>query len=413
MRHRFLLSMLLLLPAGFPVFAAAAHVAASHDAAPEPASDGLPLRSREALDAYLAHYPTALDRLPPEARAWFLAELDFGPRGLRSFSFGELAPELTKAEIAEVQRLFLDAPVAARGLDDAEAERLRSARARDPAMAVSAPVAAGYTALVAAGHDGDTVVAAYDELSGLLPTGNDLEAIGTGDLRVLFRATRRVIDHDPAPARVDAAIHIHDVLAARGWAMRNDGEMAHALLLRRGDLASAQAFAARHPALELPPLPRIEDAGVVPDGAPAVWIVDPDRPDVLTRQAIDLGAHIFIVSSPGCGFSRAASEQIPHDPVLGPLFAGHATWLASPSHLASLDALRDWNRAHPDAATAIATDTADWPLAFDSTPRFHFFRDGQLVATVDGWPAEGNREALLDAARASGFVAAAADDLAP
>ncbi len=401
---------LLLLLCAAPAVATPAESTAPPSAASAPA-EALPLRSREALDAYLAQHPTPLDQLPPEARAWFLADLDFGPRGLRSFPFGELEPELTTAEIAGVGRLLLDAPLSVQGLDEAEAARLRSARQRDPGMRVTAPVAQGYAALLSAGVAREAAAAAFDrQLAAHLPI-EDMQDIGTGDLRVLVRAALRIAELDPGPARIRVAIQAHDALAARGWAPPGDGRAIQSLLLRQGDLEGARAFATRHPARNLPSLPQVVDAGAIADGLPAVWTLDPAQPETVTRETADLGTRIVVVSSPGCGFSRAASAEIPRDPVLGPLFRQYAMWLAAPQHLASLAAMQQWNRRHPDAALVIATDPAHWPIALDSTPTFHFFRDGRRVATVEGWPTAGNREALVDAARSSGLLAA--DDAAP
>lgn len=88
-----------------------------------------PFTTAEALVAWLAQHPSPLDRVPPHTRALFLDALDFGPRGVRSFPYGELASELTTAELAEVQRLLFDEAMPLTGLDAEEARRLRMARA--------------------------------------------------------------------------------------------------------------------------------------------------------------------------------------------------------------------------------------------------------------------------------------------
>lgn len=52
----------------------------------------------------------------------------------------------------------------------------------------------------------------------------------------------------------------------------------------------------------------------------------------------------------------------------------------------------------------IAFDRAEWP-DFDSwsTPMFYFLCDGKLISVVEGWPSEGNKEALLKAAEQIGL----------
>lgn len=122
------------------------------------------------------------------------------------------------------------------------------------------------------------------------------------------------------------------------------------------------------------------------------------------HEAVDPASlRIVVVAGPGCRYSRAAAEAIAKDPDLGPEFQAHAMWLTPPSHLDNLAAVERWNHAYPWASLVIATSHERWPmLELDTVPQFLLFRDGQLMASVTGWPvAEGNRDALLAALRSA------------
>ena len=69
----------------------------------------LPLRSRDALEAYLianAGKQTPLDALPPLARRRFLDSLVFGRNGLGGFDTGDLETELMPGEVHRLLSIF-------------------------------------------------------------------------------------------------------------------------------------------------------------------------------------------------------------------------------------------------------------------------------------------------------------------
>jgi len=89
--------------------------------------------------------------------------------------------------------------------------------------------------------------------------------------------------------------------------------------------------------------------------------------------------------------------------VLAALFRD-ALWISRPEQ--GLDAVywRRWNHAHPAHAIVVVTDVSNWALDPQwSTPRFRFFRDGRVVASVLAWTKD-SRAALLQAGRAQGLA---------
>ena len=71
----------------------------------------------------------------------------------------------------------------------------------------------------------------------------------------------------------------------------------------------------------------------------------------------------------------------------------------------SVDLVGDWNAQHPELPMAFMYARSDWPMFHAwGTPTFYFFRDGKLDQTVEGWPEEGRRDALIEAATRVGLL---------
>ncbi|MDR6992516.1 hypothetical protein [Luteimonas sp. 3794] len=374
---------------------------------PEPAAP--PFVTAGALTDWLAHHPSALDHAPPHARALFLEALDFGPRGVRGFPYGELAFDLTTAELAEVQRLLLDEAMPLPGLEVEEARRLRAVRASGALAAPSAPVLATYREWRGTLEPMEMSGEAIDRLAAeQTQAGSDVSE----DLRLLHRAALERATEFRDDARIHTVRALHARLQARTLASRQDHRALQRLLIVSGRIEDARTFTASVPDAGLPAVPRFDASRPLPQSAVRIWqIEDDDGAEPSLRQdALDLDLRIVVVSSPGCGFSRAAATAIPSDPELGPIFAQHAVWLIAPDAIADVAALREWNLRNPNAGIKIAVDAAQWPVALDTTPQFLVFRDGQLVEHVDGWRRDGSdRDALHAALARAGLLRSNAD----
>lgn len=121
----------------------------------------------------------------------------------------------------------------------------------------------------------------------------------------------------------------------------------------------------------------------------------------LTREVreIEGGDAVVIVSSPLCGFSKAASDAIEHDAALTEFFTKYGLWLVPPMRQLHVDRVALWNKLHPTQVMALAYKTKNWPIIDDwSTPIFYFVRNGIVVDKVVGWPKDGRNTPLLRAA---------------
>lgn len=174
------------------------------------------------------------------------------------------------------------------------------------------------------------------------------------------------------------------------------------LATRRFD--EAANFSAAHPEAEFAPLPRFVDARNIAPGQPSVWRDTGDGR--FERVAMDLGPAQVLVMA-GCHFSDDAAREIAADPVLGPAFRAHASWLGQPPGIEDPADVPEWNRAHPQAPMLTLYDRAEWPMFPEwRMPTFYVVRDGKVVGTVIGWKPTDARGALIALLRDNGLLPA-------
>lgn len=360
-----------------------------------PRAWSLPLRTQEALEAYLrdrAGEPTPFDALPPGARERFFFSLYWGLSGLGSMDVGILADELTQPQIEAILHLFGD-DIAA------YAPRSRLSMTEAPPVAVTeiSILEQRYTdfyRILRKQGELDTEAFAthlserFDAIADAYTT-ESLRAMDQRHRAMLWNAASTAAMLLGQPQYVEA---MEAVLAE--IARHDAGKMSVGKLLRLRDaLLAAQRFddalnlSERYPDAGLPPLPDIIDpfsGNDAPDRT--IWVLSADD-DRLTRHAIVLeGTRLLVVSSYNCGFSRNAAEDIAADPVLGPVFSEHATWLMQPPGRETIEAAAEWNRRFPQAPSRLIYRFDEWPMSPSwSTPTFHVIHDGRIVDTVTGW----------------------------
>lgn len=216
-------------------------------------------------------------------------------------------------------------------------------------------------------------------------------------LEAMFEALEVVAfySHGTAPAR--ELLSLASELERRSLATAQQLETVHAALVAARLLDEARAFHDAHPDLEARRVPAVEDRTTQSGGDPPVLVWDAGR-GMLVRESVDLDAEyqVLVVSHPSCGFSQAASGAIQDDPELGPLFERHATWIVAPPGNLPLDAIERWQSAQPAQRIALIDSPPTWSfIEVEQTPTFYFLRNGDVVERVQGWPDEGNREALV------------------
>ncbi|MBP3985106.1 hypothetical protein J5837_11890 [Pseudoxanthomonas helianthi] len=379
----------------------------------KPAETALPIRSQVAMDDWLQRHatvPDPLDRLSPGARERFLASLDFGENGLRSFPVSDLGLELTPDETRALPALFYeDADGIARMIPLSDQKNRETAARRRLGIG---PFERRYnrffldTARLRPADD-NAHAAAFTQA--YLAEFSGMDAVQVGelhdeDLQLLLRASLDAGTMSDDASIASAALVAYGEYEKRGLAGSAETSQVFNLLLAARDFEKAKRFAAAHPRSGLPELPSFEDAAL-PAASPTLWEFSADGRK-LKRRAIDL-APVQIIVTAGCHFSADAAEDISADPVLGPAFQQHAHWLSLAPGREDLGALLEWNRKFPKARMTPIHDRAEWSI-FPAwrMPVFHIVRDGKVVESVVGWPrnpAE-NREPLISALKRAGLL---------
>ncbi|MCG2586326.1 hypothetical protein [Massilia sp. TS11] len=228
---------------------------------------------------------------------------------------------------------------------------------------------------------------APDGLAGLTPD----------ELLLVFDAADRLcyLSKAPADARAMAAV----LQALPGTPPPALLARTHAALLSARLLAEAAAWRARYPhaRLSAPPL-----TGSVAPGTPAELVLDARGSGLLLRPLpIGSGKQVIAIGHPDCHFCARFLAALDADRDFGRAFAGRLHWLAPQQRVLDLDALRRWNRQHPQAPLAIIYERSAVPMLTRwATPTFYFLQGAVVRTRLDGWPGLRAKPAMLAALQA-------------
>jgi len=191
----------------------------------------------------------------------------------------------------------------------------------------------------------------------------------------------------------------YDELARRKLLTAKDRRDMLAYYVAARMLADARAFIGLPGNAGLPAPPREKDERG-DHAAPSVWRVEDDGAGVVRRDvAVGAGIRVVIVGSPWCGFSRKAVAAIEADPALAERVRTQATWIIPQGIVPDFGEIAAWNRDHPVARMALVHARGEWPqIPTWETPGFYVLRDGELLASLLGWPDDaqaGRLRALL------------------
>lgn len=239
---------------------------------------------------------------------------------------------------------------------------------------------------------------AFDDLFGDV-SGAELERLGSEDVRFYLRAADILAFYTFDPRYLDEVEHAFKVLESRNSVGRADLSEMFSVYVEFRELERAAALVSRNPGFQHEPLPEYREIHRATATGPTVLSLDEDGivsrvPATFARS----GPQVVVAAHPLCHFSEDAIRDIAKDTRLATLFAGRTLWLMPQDRHLDVDAVRAWNREFPGYQMQWAYRTADWPTVKRwATPSFYFYRDGKLVETVNGWPEQGERDALLAA----------------
>ena len=242
----------------------------------------------------------------------------------------------------------------------------------------------------------------YEKDFGDLIRPDRLRTMTVDDLRLVYRASASATLLTNDENRFPGATRVFDALEARGATSAFERETQYKLLVDLRHLSAAKLFAEHYPAQMFEKLPGITELpGCCGSSRPDMFAVA-SRDRLLRLPAPS--ASIVVVAHPLCHFTQEAIRAIENDAPLAAALEKSWLWIAPQSSTFALDAFEQWNREHPRAKLNIAYRQSEWPMpAIWETPTFYFFKNGLIVATVRGWPADGHLGELRNDAKAVGL----------
>jgi hypothetical protein len=365
------------------------------------------LHSQAALQALLdAGGPSPLDAFTPYGKRRFLRGIAWGSRGVGGFSVASPVRELDESQLAAV----LDLIDARAYLPRLRAELLGAPlRLPEPSAGVERALLA-LEAAADAGRDAPTAAATttpgaprlgatYATLFGARMEAAALRRAPSADLPALFDAAALANLWNPASPAFGHLLLVHRELGARGIDTRRtfDATVLQALeAARRFD--AAKAFRAAHPALADAALPDVADRLGPAFQGRSVFRYDAGA-NTLTRAAapVPAGAELVIMVGANCHYSQDALAAIHADPDLqARLVRAHVMLVTPPDASVPYRFIGAWNAANPALPLNAPHDLRGWEaMRMADVPHFYLLKEGKVVAEGSGWPAGGNKAALV------------------
>lgn len=381
------------------------------------AGDAHVVRTEEQLKTVLASgKPTPLDAFTPYGRRTLLRSIRWTEDGrFAGLNFGIVERELDAPQIAALLTFFdskVLLPILTRDLSgrairlpepssDIDEKLQRFYRLSQDDAEQRRPEAAGTTPTGSA-----ELLAHYTRLFGDRIDPASLRRQPLGDLLPLFDAANIMNFYHPGSALQDQ-INVHRELVSRGVSTQRwiDTRMFEALMASRR-FEEARVFASARPALAGRTIPVVADPLGTAFKGRSLYRYD-SASNTLTREAAPApsGIQVVMVVQEGCQFSAMALEALREDGELqSRLRQSNLLLLTHPSSSIPLNYIAAWNAANPAIPMRATYNIEEWKGFIPTgVPEFFVLKNGVPVGRLTGgWPAEGNKAALmalLDAAR--------------
>jgi hypothetical protein len=127
---------------------------------------------------------------------------------------------------------------------------------------------------------------------------------------------------------------------------------------------------------------------------PAAFRIADASGDRLVPVSFELDKiRLVAVVHPLCSFSKRALTAIAS--AQPGMASSRAVYLAPVDQMLFLSELIEWNGANDSVEILLANSREDWPFIDRwATPSFYILRDGQVTATLIGWPDDSQLEKL-------------------
>lgn len=231
----------------------------------------------------------------------------------------------------------------------------------------------------------DAAQPAADQLKCLqrMKADKRLAAMSRKDIDKVIGALYQRLHVRGDPADADITILLAEEIHRRRPADTSNDDLVFGALMATGRVEEAERLPYAKNLL-IPREPLVKPAA---PGSVRLWTVQ-DNPLRLVETTADLnvGRHIVVYTSPGCGFCQSAAKKLSADPLLGETFRARSLWVHLPNANYGPGFFREWPLKTYAFPTHVILDRAGWPRQdMAATPEFLFIEDGKVVARSLGW----------------------------
>lgn len=234
-----------------------------------------------------------------------------------------------------------------------------------------------------------------------------IRTIKSKRLETLFNAVQTIAFYSEAPepaktlhAILDEALRRNNIQRQESWP-----SAVYASYIKARLFEQANQLALRFPHLTFEKLPEFKDQHSKDTPYPSLMELQNDG-KTLIRLPFPLpsGGHIIVVSHPFCHFSRNALSAITSDLELESIFINHSTWIMPTKDSLDIEGVLQANNESLLKYRYVYLQS-EWPeIDYWGTPAFYFYKNGNLLQKIVGWPEEGRKKEILEALQLIGLT---------
>lgn len=226
---------------------------------------------------------------------------------------------------------------------------------------------------------------------------DSVRTLSDEQLRDRYEAARLTAFYANSPASMLQMRRAWDELDRRGDPPAGSADDLVTLYVAARQFVEAEQFSTTHASAVSVRPPVLDGAKTMSADATVLAVADNGARLVQQPFSWQKQSRVVVIGAPDCHFSREAAAAIQSDTQLSAMMATHAVWLMPQQVVRDFSAVARWNREHPQASLSLIYRQSEWPFIHSlATPAFYFFKDGQLVASFNGWTGAEQKKAVLD-----------------
>lgn len=237
----------------------------------------------------------------------------------------------------------------------------------------------------------------------------DLKKLSSVQLHKLSLMINRVNFYTPNPFLIEKLVEILALKQSKGENVELQLSKVYDSYIKLRLFSKAKAFAKQYPDVDFSTLPQEIELLDKAATKSTYELQVSNIKNKLIQVEFEPNPHhqIVIISSPMCNPSNRFIDWLhqPQNAQIQKLIVSNTLFMTPPAPSLYSNSLDQLNLQYPEVNMQLGHSKSDWPeIQYWATPTMYFYKEGQLVHQLIGWPPEGREQELTAALTEIGLL---------